>query len=73
VDASSVRTAGGVATNVTWFDWRVTSPDGGIVSDSRARWVGVYKDHEQIVYAVFGPVIHGLYLSGNLSIYCPEF
>jgi hypothetical protein len=73
VDASSVQNPGGVISSVHWVDWRVSAPGTGIISDSRTRWLGIYRDNEPIVVEMVGPVIHGLYLSGNLSIYCPQF
>ena len=73
VSAAMARTPGGTVADVTWFDWRVIAPRDGVISDSRTQWIGVYVDGDPIVVDRHGPVIHGLMLSGGLSITCPEF
>lgn len=73
VSAAAGPKPSGVVTSVHWMDWRVSAPGAGIVSDSRTRWLGIYRDNEPIVVEMVGPVIHGLYLSGNMGIYCPQF
>jgi hypothetical protein len=71
--ANSVQNPGGVSASVTWFDWRVSAPGAGIICAARTRWLGIYRDGEPTVVEMVGPVISGLYLSGNLGIICPQF
>lgn len=65
------QSPGDVAIRNVSMDWRVTAPGDGVISDSRYRKLRVYHEGDAVVYKVFGPVIHGLWLSGNMGIYCP--
>ena len=61
------------AINNASMHWRVQEPGAGFVADSRYRKIEVWRDSDQVVSQVFGPVNRNLWLSGGIFISCPVF
>jgi hypothetical protein len=60
------RNGGGRSARTEWADWRVTHEGSGLISDTRNQLVKVSVDGELIVDKSFGPIYHGLFLSGGI-------